>query len=140
MTDYLERDKYDSYSLKIGPNKKMEDSLTREKTLYNDIMATGSTGSLMNGDYLLSSDWIEDWGEYLFNGKKRPLALDNTSLLAPESDALVPILKEGLLVDLDYVLLTKQHWYELCRCYPSKMGHELSRTLLTQDHLGELGK
>ena len=140
LTDYLERDKYDSYSLKIGPNKKMEDSLTRERALYNDIMATGSTGSLMDGDYLLSSDWIEDWGEYLFNGKKRPLALDNTSLLAPESDALVPILKEGLLVDLDYVLLTKQHWYELCRCYPSKMGHELSRTLLAQDHLGELSK
>lgn len=129
LTDYLERDQYDGYSLKIGPNKKMEEAITKEKALYNDIMATVSMGSLSEGEYLLSSDWMEDWGEYLFNGKKRPLALDNTSLLAPESDALTPILKKDLLIDLDYILLTKKHWCELCRCYPSKVGHELLRNL-----------
>lgn len=130
LTDYLERDNYDSYSLKVKPNKKMEEALAREKALYNDIMATVSAGSLSGGEYLLSSDWMGDWGEYLFSGKKKPLALDNTPLLAPESDALTPTLKPDLLKDLDYILLTSQHWHDLCRCYPSKVGHELPRNLL----------
>lgn len=134
LTDYLEIDSYDSYSLNIELTKKMEEAITKEKALYNEIMATVSIGSPLEGEYLLSSDWMDDWGEYLFNGKKKPLALDNTSLLASDSDALTPILKEGLLMDLDYIILTKQHWYELCRCYPNKIGHELLRSLLDQNH------